>query len=118
MITCLDDFHTKTYHPTEYNCSHFLRDVWLFLKGVDIGPMVGAFNSGDLRTAMESRKDLVAMDDPIDPSIAWFVTHANDPPHVGVYMEGRIFHMTPEGPRIQDLSFVAAQYKKVKFYDA
>lgn len=114
----LDDFYNKQYHRSDYNCSHFVRDVWLFLKGVDISDLVGAFNSGELITAMKARSDLTALEKPLDPSIAWFQTDPKEPPHVGIYIEGQIFHMTPDGPKLHPLLWVSSQYKKVKFYDA
>ena len=113
--TCIDDFHFKTYDSSNYNCSHFTRDLWLFLKGQDICDMVCAWNSNNLPSAMSSRKGLERLDNPIDPCIALF-SRKGDPPHIGVFIEGMIFHMTENGPELQNFSFVSANFQSVKYY--
>ena len=113
--TCVDDFHFKIYDSKNYNCSHFTRDLWLFLKGQDICDMVYAWNSNDLPNAMASRKGLNRLEKPVDPCIALFA-RKGDPPHIGVFIEGMIFHMTENGPELQDLSFVMANFDSVKYY--
>lgn len=112
----LDQFYEKQYNEAEYNCSHFVRDVWLYLKGVDISALVGAWNSGSLATAMAQRTDLTRLTEPQSPCIG-MCANPGDPPHVGIVFDGRsMFHMTPDGPKVHSLSFIQTQYKSVKFY--
>lgn len=111
----LDDFMGLSYHEISYNCSHFVRDLWLHLTGCDISDLVGAWNSGNLATAMVSRKNLILLNQIEEPCIAMFQC-PKEVPHVGVIIEGRVFHMTPDGPRLHNLDFVSNQYKSTKFY--
>lgn len=111
----MNQFLSKVYHATEYNCSHFVRDVWLFLTGNDIEDLVVAWNCGQLPQAMKSRKGLTRIDKPQQPCII-MLQRPNEPPHVGVYIERKIFHMTADGgPILQDLS-QASQGYKVSYY--
>ena len=111
----LDDYHLKQYHETEYNCSHFVRDLWLELVGEDITDLVGAFNSGRLGPAMECRRGLSRLDAPIDPCLVWFVI-PGFAPHVGIFVQRGVFHMTPDGPRHQPLALLSNLYRQTKFY--
>lgn len=111
----INDFHLKRYDAHKYNCSHFVRDLWLFLVGTDIADLVGAWNSGNLSESMAKRSDLIRLNEACGPCIALF-QKAGTTPHIGVFIEEKIFHMTPEGPRLQELSFVSQQYTNVKFY--
>ncbi len=111
----LDDFHFKKYDRLNYNCSHFVRDLWMFLEGQDICDMVSAWNSNSLSDAMSSRKGLWKLENPVQPCIALFA-RKGDPPHVGVFMQGMIFHMTETGPELQNLSYVLSTFESVKYY--
>jgi len=111
----LDDYHQKEYHSTDYNCSHFVRDLWFDLTGQDICDLVGAFNSGRLGPAMSVRRGLVRLDNPEDPCIVWFVLPGFTP-HVGIFVERGVFHMTPDGPRYQPLALLQNLYQNTKFY--
>jgi len=111
----LDEFHYKKYHAVEYNCSHFARDLWLKLTGSDIGDLVGAFNSGCLDSAMPARRGLQKLEQPQDPCLVW-LAKPNVPPHIGVFVERRVFHMTPDGPRADPLHYLASLYNHYKFY--
>lgn len=111
----LDDFHSEVYHDTENNCSHFVRKLWAFLTGEDICDLVHAWNSKNLPMAMRHRVGLERLKMPTDPCIVLF-HRAGDPPHSGIYIEGRIFHMTTDGPRLQELSFVSSTFDSTKFY--
>lgn len=111
----LDDFHSKIYHDTDYNCSHFVRDLWLFLTNQDIYDLVHAWNARNLQMAMRHRVGLQRLQMPTDPCIVLFHKHG-DPPHSGVYLEGMVFHMTTDGPRLQDLGFVSLSFDSAKFY--
>ena len=111
----LDELWLKKYDQKLYNCSHFCRDAWLMLTGADISDMVGAWNSGSLAEAMRSREDLRRLESPGDRCIV-MCQKPGKPPHVGVYVEGRVFHMTPDGPKMHDLSFIKSSYNSVKYY--
>lgn len=114
----LDDFWGKEYHETDYNCSHFVRDLWLELTGVDISALVGAWNSGSLSQAMARRDDLERLESPClhSPCIA-LCSNPGDPPHVGIVFDGRsMFHMTPEGPKVHTLSYLNTCYDAIKYY--
>lgn len=111
----LDKYFSKEYDAKNYNCSHFVRDVWLELKGSDLTAMLCAWNSGNLIEAIKHRKDLTKLDKPVDPCIILF-QKPNTPPHAAIWIDGGVFHLTDNGARLDDFDCVSSCYQRWNFY--
>lgn len=113
----LNDFFDRTYDPVTYHCGHFTRDVWAYVTGKDI--------SDDIQTVLLPdnlrfvRRDSIikfsAYRCPVDPSMC-VMSKLRYGTHAGVYIDGRVIHLTRLGVQYQLLSVVSRGYSKVRFY--
>lgn len=114
----VDQYMGRVYDSRHYNCAHFTCDVWCDLTGKDLRPyLLGLFSdrlcSSLMSSAMREFKQSPA---PVDPSIAILQFH-REAPHAGVYLRGRLLHISStRGVRFDKLSDIASQAKKVRFY--
>lgn len=114
----VDKYFGLRYDSKNYHCAHFACDVWRDLTGVDLSShLLGRLSdvpSASVNTKFFRR--LKQSSTPVDPSIAIF-QYCRGVPHVGVYLRGRLLHISKtQGVRFDRLSDVAAQAKKVRFY--
>lgn len=93
----------KKYDRQTYNCGHFVRDVWLHLTGEDIGEMVIAFQSGDLKTYSKHHKNRLRISKPSSPCLVVMRMQNQDTPHVGVFYNNKVLHIVDRGVRNQQL---------------
>jgi hypothetical protein len=127
-----DPWMQKTYVHKVYNCFDFARDVWLELTGEDIRERLEI-----LRTPIASRKatrrDIVAFQKALtlslpsrallgirgkvpDPALVMF-RRPRIEPHIGVYVRGKLLHLTRKRGVMHDhLQVVAIGFDKVAFY--
>lgn len=114
----VDVYYTKKYDGLTYNCAHFACDVWFDVTGQDVSPYLKGLDTSrpQLNTAAGLLKELKQSLTPVDPSIVIFQYHG-EPPHAGVYLRGRVLHITKSrGVRFDQLREVSATAKKVRFY--
>lgn len=117
MTSLVDRFLQKEFSYRDYNCFHFVRDVWLELTGNDLGdqtpqsPGVDTYNQKALLVA----NTLLALAMPEDPSIVLLQRDRLEP-HVGVFYKGRVLHLNRKGAYYMPLSQVTPGYTTVGFY--
>jgi hypothetical protein len=113
----IDKYLGKTFRHGKYNCYDFVREIWLELKGVDLGaqtpeePGVVSYTNKALQVA----NNLVRLESPEDPSIVLF-QRARLEPHIGVYVSGRVLHLNRKGAYYMHLDQVSTGYPTVTFY--
>lgn len=114
----IDQFFNRRYNKTSYNCAHFAVEVWAHITGVDIAHIMRGFLlPGPSRFArMDLRNSFEKLASPVEPCIVLLQRKGNTP-HVGVYIDGRVFHITERGAELQPLDFVAMPFNKVGFYN-
>lgn len=100
----------------DYNCAHFAVEVCDDL-GFDIRPALAGFlHPRRSRRALPSaRTGLQRVSSPVDPCLV-LLRRAKATPHVGVFVHGRLFHLTDSGPIRQLLSVARIGYTSVRFY--
>jgi hypothetical protein len=113
----IDKYLSKTFKHKTYNCYDFVREVWLELTGVDLGAQTPSVQNVQSYTekALQVANTLGRLEQPDDPSIVLF-QRARLEPHIGVYMNGRVLHLTRTGAYYVALSQVSAGYPTVTFY--
>lgn len=111
----LDQFLNRRFDNSNYNCSHFVRDIWLHLTGIDLTGMACAWNKGELPQAMARRNDIVRLECPQSPCIVMF-QRPGDCPHCGVWIDGKVLHLTDKGARFDEFEFVSIGFKRWNFY--
>ena len=106
----------KTLTPA-YNCAHFAADVWESETGRDIRTILSGFLTTPerRRATPQARGDLVRIPSPRSPCLVLF-RRVKAVPHVGVFLRGRVFHLTTAGAIRQPLSVASLGYTAVRFY--
>jgi len=105
----LDKFLHAEYHATEYNCGHFARDVYAHLTGMHVGVPTGG------EATQWLRKFVFRLERPITPCLA-VMSRAHYTTHVGVYIDGKIMHLTEQGARIEDVDLASVLFTRIRYY--
>lgn len=106
-----DKFLDRVYDLKNYNCAHFVTEVWEDLTGEDISELCGSFVGNDAWSSLKDRKKLRK---PESPCVA-IMQNPSILPHAGIYVEGRILHITETGVKFEELS-VLKLYNRISFY--
>lgn len=113
----VDSFLSRIYDRDTYNCAHLAAEVWAFETGDDIAPIL----TGVLAPAVERRaewslrRDLAALSRPTSPCIV-LMRRPRTAPHVGVYLRGRVLHITERGVQFAPLEIATLGFKVIGFY--
>lgn len=107
----------RVFSLTQYNCWHFLRDVWLDVTGRDLGDRVPASVNGyrqrfEHGAAFEHER----IDDPVSPCIAYFPKARKATPHIGMYWRGKIIHLDRAGVMNERPEAMCARMGPVEYY--
>lgn len=112
-----DAFHNRRYDLRSYNCAHFVSEVWEHLTNESIAHKLTGF----LRPVKERfvpvsiRHIFKRLERPCTPCIV-LMQRRRTPPHVGIYLNGKIFHIKQEGVQLQPIEVVTYGYTSVRFY--
>lgn len=117
----IDQYFFKVYNADTYNCLHFAAEVWQDLTGQDIleklslGFTVPASESFTLSTARHIKRNFTKLSVPESPSLA-MMQRARMTPHVGVFFDRRILHITEGGVEFQPPDVASRGFKTVTYY--
>jgi len=113
----VDKYFSRSYDKASYNCAHLVKEVWLDLTGNDIDYALNGF----LRAPKErfvsksERRNLKRLDSPQSPCIVLFQS-PRVPPHVGIFLRGRVLHITENrGVRFDRLNDITLGVSKITF---
>lgn len=117
-MTSIDCLFGRDFDRNKYQCAHFTKDAWEHLTGFDLTPAL----RGLLKPVKEKfvdikqmRKYLKNVKKPVSPSVI-FMFRRGISPHLGVYYNGRILHLTEVGVRYEQVSVATFGFKKVRYY--
>lgn len=114
----MDGFFHKRYDAKQYNCAHFVADVWQKFTGDDISEALAGFllpvKSRFVRASI--RRQFVKLDAPKSPCIV-LMQRPKTAPHVGLWVNGKVFHLKETGPEFQPLDVATFGFKSHRFYD-
>ena len=101
----------------EYNCAHYATELWLLETGQDLGDAMSGFLAplAQRRAPHALRRSFRKLPCAVSPCIVLF-KRANTAPHVGIFLRGRVQHLTKSGPIRQLLDVAATGYQSVRFY--
>ncbi|HEX4302826.1 MAG TPA: hypothetical protein VHZ78_08530 [Rhizomicrobium sp.] len=118
MLASVDPFLARRHRGDAYNCLHFARDVWQAHVGVDIGERLKALREGaaDRRVHKGDVAAFEALDGPQDPCLVLLWQQNGGDSHVGVYLRGRLLHLTEKGVRFERLDLALDGYASPRFY--
>ena len=100
----IDAFLDREYDLHKYNCGHFVADVWKELTGEDITDIFSLTTNAKQRTRLK---------EPVSPCVC--IMRGIADPHAGVYLDGKVWHLTPQGVQCNDLLYLKIIYR-LSFY--
>lgn len=112
----MTDLLAQSLRPL-YNCAHFVADAWERETGHDIRPILVGFlaPARERRALPHVAHDMRRIPAPASPCIVLF-RRVKATPHVGLFVRGRVLHLTEQGPIRQLLSVASIGYSSVRFY--
>lgn len=113
----IDKYFARTYNAREYNCAHLVVEVWSDLFGPQLGEMLRSY-----LCAPSQRKSVLShlrlgrwLQKPEDPCVILFRA-PKQATHVGLWLQGKVLHITPQGVQYQPLEIVRLGHPKVRFF--
>lgn len=113
----MDHYFNRKYNASDYNCAHFACEVWEGLCGKQFTDALKFLLCGPSkrRAVLADLKSINIMREPQDPCIVYLKAPLRAP-HVGVWIRGKVFHITKEwGVQYQPLDVVSFGFKRVRF---
>lgn len=114
----IDKYLDRVYDESKYNCASFACEVWKDLKNDDISDALGGCMAGPghRKLGKDGLKRFVPLAVPKSPCLALFQI-GRKVPHVGIWLDGRILHISKNGVEWNWLELVMIGFNKVRFYD-
>ena len=100
-MTDLSPFYAKRFHPQNYNCGHFVFEVYLKLTGKNLQGITSSLMVKDYSRFKTEKKKLTKIETPDKLCVAVTSRKSNEL-HAGVYMDGKILHLTEKGVFLDD----------------
>ncbi len=113
----IDRFFNRRYNAHNYNCAHFVCEVWEGLTGVSIAHKFTGLLTPveDMRAAMSLRSSFERLAGPENPCIV-LMQRPRYPSHVGIFIRGRIFHLKETGVEFQPIEIASIGFTKTGYY--
>ncbi len=117
MTFSTDKYFGKEFHIENYNCWDFIRDVWLELKGEDIGkrtPTPATRYEMKIKFSKEENH-FQNISELQSPCIVLF-KRDKATPHVGVFYNGKVLHLKETGVKYEDINLAGFGFTEIKYY--
>lgn len=115
----VDEYLGRRYVVNEYNCFHFVAEVWQDLCGQDVIKLFGdAVIEGAKSSKLSRRlvKGFSYLDKPEDPCFVMFRNRGQSP-HIGIYLRGRVLHIRYNmGVRHEPLHMAQFGFTHTRFF--
>lgn len=117
MVAGLDDFFYRRYNRQNYNCAHFVCEVWKHLTGQNIETELEGFlrPPKDRRADPALRRKFKKLAAPVSPCLVLMQRHKSVP-HAGVYIRGRIIHIHELGVECLPVDVATRGFNKLGYY--
>lgn len=115
----IDAYLRKKFHITNYNCWHFVRDVWQELTGTTLYDFTPAHTSkAELELAAhDAVQHFVQVErGPGCGPLIVLMQQTKTAPHVGVLIKGKVLHLKPCGAAYEAFDVARIGFSKVSFY--
>jgi hypothetical protein len=116
-MNSIDPFFFRAYNERNYNCAHFVAEVWATLFDRDITHALHTFlTPKEARSAPGAiRHAFKHLSCPQTPCVV-LMTRPHTTPHVGIYLDGKVLHITEHSVQYVPLEVAAQAFRVVKFY--
>ena len=113
----IDPYFLKVYDADNYNCAHFVSDLWEDYTGQNIREkLLPLLQPVKQRSApFNLRKNFIKLTHPEEPCIV-LLHRRRCGAHVGFYLSGKVFHITDVRVELVPLNIVSIGFDSVGFY--
>lgn len=113
----IDVFYHRKYNKNTYNCAHFVCEVWKHLTGQCMSSRVPGLltPAADRHVSFGMMRGLERLAGPRSPCIV-VMTRPRFPPHVGIFLNGRVFHIQETGVEYQPIEIASIGFKTLGYY--
>ena len=113
----IDRFLAKSYNANSYHCAHLVVDVWAFIKGEDLTPhlLPTLTPLSQVKTPDNCKVKFKSLSKPKTTCLV-LMRGVKRNPHIGVFYEGRVLHLTEGGVRFDRLGTCKTLYQNMRFY--
>lgn len=108
-----DSLMSKTYNKSSYNCAHFVCDVFDYLGMREARKSLEGYICSN---RIAHRGVLRRLSSPVGICLVLFQAPCSIS-HVGVYIDGKILHLTESGVSYTSIDVASIGYNKMRFYN-
>lgn len=106
----IDDIDSIKYDKENYNCVHFLIDIYKHYNNVDLAPSLlidNQFKAPLLRNFKPTtlKNNVIVL------------FRSRNENHVGLFIDNRVIHLTEHGVRCQLLAIAKSSFQRVEYYE-
>jgi hypothetical protein len=111
-----DRYLDRRYDKRHYNCAHLVCEVWADLRGPDMAEALRGFLCGPSgrEARLSDLRRLRFLDTPEEPCVV-LLQAPRRAPHVGVWVRGKVLHITERGVFHQRLEIAALGFTRARF---
>lgn len=105
------DFDNIRYDAINYNCLHFVIDIFKFYTNIDLTSKLilnNKFNPSHL-------KNFIKLTSPAPYCIVLF--RNRNEAHVGLYVDDKVIHLSENGVVYQPLTIAKLGFTKIEYYE-
>jgi hypothetical protein len=116
----IDVLLDKRYDSDNYHCVHFVIDAGKHLFNYDFSPNFLGLDKALTHNGAPSRHTVAhsqRADTPSDGTVV-LITKLDNGLHVGLYLDGRVLHLTEQGVRFETVRALGRMYKRIRYYNA
>lgn len=112
----IDVWLDKSYDDSNYNCLHFVRDVWLAETGFDLaGALEDLYGASyPPRVTRVAARVFRELPGPVSPCLV-VMQRPKASPHWGVFLRGRVLHIQRSGPEFFPVKIATRGFTRVRF---
>lgn len=113
----VDDYLDKRYITRSYDCLSMAQEAWHDATGEDVGERLASLLGRGMgrRVSRTHRLAFRRLAAPEDPCLV-LMRRARSAPHVGVYVRGRVLHLTERGAEFTAPSVAGRGFSRMEFY--
>jgi hypothetical protein len=114
----VDRYFQRRYNAKDYNCAHFVCEVWADIKGDDLTIALRGLLCpwSDRRAVIGDLRAIRMLSAPESPCVVYMHSRLRDT-HVGIFIRDRVLHLTERsGVQFQPLDVASLGFQRVRFF--
>jgi hypothetical protein len=113
----IDPLFTRVPRPG-YNCLNFAKEAWLHITGADIANRIDSLIEDvcNGKVSLASVRSFTKLHKPKSPCFV-IMRRQFSTPHAGIFIDGRILHLTCKGVQFQPLKIAMGYFTQAAYFE-